>query len=368
MNSNLAHYYTTSLSHHYLLLILLLQIDPEEYPDLFLGVQLGGTTHKKLHPAILETGRIFATDTLLGGNARCRLMLRSLSKAIDDYVPTPTDNGDLRHHLLNQVLKPSFTYWTSECRPHSVSMGNAFTFCKSAVAALDRDNTSLEECKSILRENMEAYIQERIDYADLAIAHVACDKIVNGDVILTYANSEVIRVVLKEAHKTKKFRVIVVDAKPLLEGKALLRDLREAGLECTYILMNALSFVMKDVTKILLGAEALLSDGSVYARVGTACVALSANKDIPVLCCAETYKISNRVQLEAITNNELGNPQLVVEGSPLKDNLRVINLLYDLTPANMISGIVTEMGILPPTSVAVLLREMGNPQDAYSGF
>jgi translation initiation factor eIF-2B subunit delta len=46
-------------------------------------------------------------------------------------------------------------------------------------------------------------------------------------------------------------------------------------------------------------------------------------------------------------------------------NLRLLNLLYDLTPNEFVSGIVTEMGILPPTSVAVLLREM-NPQD--NGF
>ena len=246
-------------------------------------------------------------------------------------------------------------------------MGNAVTFVKSAVvAALDRD-MEWPDCQRVLLESIDAYVQERIDYADLAIAAVACDKISNhGDVILTYAYSETIRVVLQEAHaKQKKFRVIVVDSKPLLEGKLLLRELRESGLECTYILLNALSYVMKDVTKVLLGAKGLLNDGSVYGRVGTACVALSA-KDIPVLVCAETYKISHRVQLEAITNNEQGNPQQVVEGE-LGENLRVINLLFDLTPASFVSGIITEMGILPPTSVAVLLREM-NPQDPYSVF
>jgi translation initiation factor eIF-2B subunit delta len=350
------------------LLLLLLIPDPHEHGDLFFSVQLGGPLiHRptKLHPAVLETGRAYAMSSILGANARCRAMLLALRDAIGDYIP-PVD-GDLRNHVNNQVLKPSFTYWTQECRPHSVSMGNAFTFVKSAVvAALDRD-MAWEDCRLVLQESIDAYIQERINYADLAIASVAFEMISNGDVILTYAKSEAIQVVLLEAHKmkTKKFRVIVVDAKPLFEGKVLLRALREAGLDCTYILLNALSYVMKDVTKVLLGAKGLLNDGSVYGRVGTACVAMVA-KDIPVLVCAETYKISNRVQLEAFTNNEQGNPQDVVEGE-LGDNLRVINLLYDLTPAASISGIITEMGILPPTSVAVLLREM-TPQNAYSEF
>jgi translation initiation factor eIF-2B subunit delta len=110
----------------------------------------------------------------------------------------------------------------------------------------------------------------------------------------------------------------------------------------------------------LLGAAALMSDGSVLGRVGTACVALSAQRKTVLVCC-ETYKISSRVQLESITGNELGDPKCVYDGAK-EENLRTLNLLYDLTPSNYISGIVTEMGILPPTSVAVLLREM-NPRE-----
>jgi translation initiation factor eIF-2B subunit delta len=125
-----------------------------------------------------------------------------------------------------------------------------------------------------------------------------------------------------------------------------------------------------------------MSDGSILSRVGSASVALMAKShNVPVLVCCETYKISNRVQLESITWNELGNPEDVLsptmsshtwneESDEKKEsgvggncnNLRLLNLLYDLTPSEFVSGIVTEMGILPPTSVAVLLREM-NPQD-----
>jgi hypothetical protein len=65
---------------------------------------------------------------------------------------------------------------------------------------------------------------------------------------------------------------------------------------------------------------------------------------IPVLVCAETYKIANRVQLEAlVTHNELGaplaNPQEDGrEDDKIKKNLTPITLLYDLTPASFVSG------------------------------
>jgi translation initiation factor eIF-2B subunit delta len=74
--------------------------------------------------------------------------------------------------------------------------------------------------------------------------------------------------------------------------------------------------------------------------------------------------------LESITLNELGNPETLLqtkkEGespSTTTPKFKVLNLLYDVTPSEYVSGIVTELGIIPPTSVAVLLSEM-NPQDA----
>jgi len=149
--------------------------------------------------------------------------------------------------------------------------------------------------------------------------------------------------------------------------------------------------MMREVTKVFLGASALMSNGSVLSRVGTACVALLANANhIPVLVGCETYKICNRVQLESITGNELGDAEEVAftdcarvgpsnrwgeekkkDGGVLSDwkkqpNLKLLNLIYDLTPSSAVTGIVTEVGILPPSSVAVLLREM-NPDSAFKG-
>lgn len=336
---------------------------------------MGGSTNNNsgtkvaLHPYVLALGEQYAKGVVRGGNGRCKAMLRVFQQVVRDYEP-PKDCRDVRHNLDHDVLKPSFQYWTLRCRPHSVSMGNAFTFLKIAVMSLDRDPTKLEESKQTLMDTMEEYIQQRITFADTAISKHSSTKIVNGDVILTYANSDVISHLLTEAASNNniKFTVIVVDSKPLLEGKKLVQKLTKAGIQCSYVLLNALSYVLGEVTKVFLGASALMSDGSVLSRVGTACIALMArSKHIPVLVCCETYKISNRVQLESITGNELGNPLHFSSSEEKVDNLSLINPLYDLTPSKFVSGIVTEMGILPPTSVAVLLREM-NPQDNNGEF
>jgi translation initiation factor eIF-2B subunit delta len=296
-------------------------------------------------------------------------MLQVFLQVLEDYHPPTTE--DFRSHFDSNVLKPSFTYWTIHCRPHSVSMGNAFTFCKTAVASLDRD-ISWEQAKELLVESIEQFMQERLDYADQAIAHHALSKIEQGDVLLTFGNSQVISVLLETAKEQEKDCFVwVVDSRPLWEGKELLTKLEKAGISCGYINLNALTYVMSKVTKVFLGASALMSNGSIFGRVGTACVALLAqDHKIPVLVCCETYKISNRVQLESITYNEVGDPNSLTSSNHTKlddwketPNLKLLNLLYDVTPSEFVSGIVTEVGIIPPSSVAVLLREM-NPQDS----
>jgi translation initiation factor eIF-2B subunit delta len=361
-----------------------------------------------LHPAVIALGYQYSKGQIRGGNARCRAMLRVFHQVIGDFHGTTGQQGggDMRQQIDQLVLKPSFQYWTTSCRPHSVTMGNAFTFLKTVVGSVERD-MSRDEMVAVIQDNIETYIRERIDLAQQAIAQQPAlqlssltysngsnNKASPPQVILTYGNSEAIAAIflrMAQTTDTVAFRVIVVDSRPLLEGKHMLRKLRIAGIDCTYILLNALTYAMRDVTKVYLGASALMSDGGVLGRVGTACVALSAHMhNIPVLVCCESYKISNRVQLESITGNELGDPAQVAITSTVHvgsednesyansssatkkmnvlknwleiDNLRLLNLLYDLTPSDFVSGIVTELGIIPPTSVAVLLREM-NPQN-----
>lgn len=65
--------------------------------------------------------------------------------------------------------------------------------------------------------------------------------------------------------------------------------------------------LLQQVSKVLLGAHALLANGSVMSRVGTSQIALvSKAYNVPVLVCCETYKFCERVQTDSFVSNELG--------------------------------------------------------------
>lgn len=90
-------------------------------------------------------------------------------------------------------------------------------------------------------------------------------------------------------------------------GKILLSVLLAANIPTTYVLLPALSLILPRVSLCLLGTHSLLSNGSMFSRAGTAMVAmLLKEKGVPVICCCETYKFSERIMLDSIVGNEMG--------------------------------------------------------------
>ncbi|KAL3687579.1 hypothetical protein R1sor_013888 [Riccia sorocarpa] len=318
------------------------------------------------HPAVYKVGLQYLTGELVGGNARCMAMLLAFRDMIHDYS-TPPEKLLIRD--LTQKINSNVSFLNT-CRPLAISMGNAIKFLKTKVVNLP-DGLSEADAKATLIGEIDRFIQEKILYADKEIVKHAVQKIRDGDVCLTYGFSCVVEMILLKAHKLgKKFRVVVVDARPKLEGKKLLKKLLSEGLDCTYTHINAVSYIMQEVTRVFLGAASVLSNGTVYSRVGTASVAMVAHAfSIPVMICCETYKFHERVQLDSITANELGDPDALVnvcgrrdlkdlEGwSPEDKHLQLLNLTYDATPSDYVSMVITELGMVPPSSVPVILRE-----------
>lgn len=78
--------------------------------------------------------------------------------------------------------------------------------------------------------------------AAIAISLKVREKISNGDVILTYGCSSLIKRTLVEAFRDSeiKFRVIVVDSRPDHEGQEMLKSLAMLGINCTYVLINSI--------------------------------------------------------------------------------------------------------------------------------
>ncbi|KAH9943138.1 eukaryotic translation initiation factor 2B delta subunit [Epithele typhae] len=320
-----------------------------------------------IHPAIARTALQFSSFKIVGANARCIATLTAFKTVIQDYVTPP--NNTLSRHLMT-FLSPQISHLVA-ARPMSVTMGNAIRQVKLDISGSDIDLPE-QDAKKALYQKIDTYMHERIIIADQVIQETAGSKIKDGDVVLTYARSSVVEKVLLEAHSCgRNFSVIVVDSRPMLEGKRLLAVLSEAGIPCTYLLLPALGSVINEVSTVFVGAHSIHSNGAVYSRAGTALVAMMAKRhSVPVVVCCETYKFSESVQLDSFTKNELAplgdlfssfpntkpRESLTLENKP---NLEILNPLYDLTPPTCITAVVTEVGVIPPNSISSIPVALG---------
>lgn len=378
-----------------------------------------------VHPAILTLSLHYANHKIVGSTARLRAMLEVFKTLISDYQ-TP-ENTTLTRHLTGH-LSHQIEYLKSS-RPLSMSMGNAIRWLKQEISLVSIDMPE-QEAKKLLCSRIDDFTREKIDFSDQLIVENASQHITNGSTVLTFGHSEVLLQLFKYCvlEQKKSFNLVIVDSRPLYEGKKLLAKLidtkieeessetsllkkvvppsiTEKNLKINYLLINSLlSSILEDVDCVFLGAHAMLSNGHMYSRVGSAMVAMmSHNRNIPVLTCCELIKFSDRVQLDSVTTNELADPEDLLlnvaskqppqrkspaleqflkeiekedskkkKGSPAKKeeapqnplddwkklpSLNILNVMYDLTPPSYINKVVTELGSLPPLSVPVILRE-----------
>ncbi|KAL7987135.1 hypothetical protein Chor_006054, partial [Crotalus horridus] len=271
-----------------------------------------------------------------------QLLFYPVLQVIRDYT-TPA-NEELSRDLVNK-LKPYISFLT-QCRPLSASMGNAIKFLKKEISSLP-GTIREEKAKEQLQETIDKYEREKIFLAAEAISKFAFEKINDGDVILVYGCSSLVSRILCEAHANHRaFRVVVVDSQPRLEGRETLCRLVKQGVRCSYVLINAISYMLPEVgaLKCDMGREVLVEELKV---------------------CCETYKFCDRVQTDSFVSNELDDPDDLIgskgKRSPLSNwqeskSLRLLNLVYDVTPLELVDLVITELGMIPCTSVPVVLR------------
>jgi len=273
-------------------------------------------------------------------------------QVIESYE-TPPGNAFSRH-FVSHVLNKQIEYLT-ECRPMCFAMGNAIRLLKAKASKLDVDMVD-EDAIKVLCEAIDGFIQERIRYAELIIAKNAAALLQDGETVLTYGYSRLVRKALEKAwSEGKNIKVVIADDPYDQTGKDMAKMLRQMGLDVSYQPnLAGVTFRLQNTTLVLLGVEAIFANGSLYAPIGTSDVAMAARAlSKPVVALCETINVDrDRVAVDSLTYNEV-DPERCSE-----DDLR---LLFDCTKAKFVNMIVTEYeytsGVSPSETILAILRK-----------
>jgi ribose 1,5-bisphosphate isomerase len=162
-----------------------------------------------------------------------------------------------------------------------------------------------------------------------------------GSYVMTYSHSSTTRSVLL-ACKERLRRVIIPEGRPIDDGKALARILAEHGIPVAVITEAQMGRWVRDVDAIVVGADTVAPDGSVYNHIGTATLALLAEEaGVPMYALTHTLKTAPYDRPEDM--REENDPAEVWADPPV--GITVLNPAFDRTPAARIR-IITERGIL----------------------
>jgi methylthioribose-1-phosphate isomerase len=162
--------------------------------------------------------------------------------------------------------------------------------------------------------------------------------------------------VLYSAHERgKRFRVFADETRPLLQGARLTAwELRERGIDVTVICDNMAAQVMKEgrVQMVVVGADRIAANGDVANKIGTYGVAVLAHAHgIPFYVAAPSSTFDLSLASGDAIPIEQRDPREVTHGlgrQTAPDGVAVYNPAFDVTPARLITGIITEKGLIQP--------------------
>ena len=197
-----------------------------------------------------------------------------------------------------------------------------------------------------------------------ALGRFGAERIRPGDTIMTHCNAGALATasygtalgVIRAAWENgKNIRVIANETRPFLQGARLTAyELHKDGIPVTVACDNACALLMRRgmVQCVVVGADRIAANGDTANKIGTCGVALLAREHgIPFYVAAPLSTIDRSIasgadipieERPAREVTHVGDTRICPDGVP------VFNFAFDVTPAALITGIVTEQGVLEP--------------------
>jgi len=286
--------------------------------------------------AVMQHCRALAPDTFLG---------RARSAA--DYLAGARPTAVNLKWALDRCMKHLETVAAG------VSAGSADALMDALLdEALEILHEDMELCKSIGRNGLPVF-EDRTGLG--VLTHCNAGALATSDYGTALAP-------IYRAHETGLApRVFADETRPLLQGARLtVWELQRSGVDVTLICDNTAAAVMREgrIDLVIVGADRIAANGDTANKIGTYGVAvLARHHDIPFYVAAPYSTIDP----ELVTGEEIPieqrDPDEVRRGFgklTAPEDCKVYSPAFDVTPAALIAGIITERGILrPPYTEAI---------------
>jgi ribose 1,5-bisphosphate isomerase len=220
------------------------------------------------------------------------------------------------------------------------------------------EESSIEKAHALGRmvvSNVDIFLRN-LETSRERIAEIGAKRIHDGSVIFTHCHSSTVTRLLARARKDgKNFNVICTETRPAFQGRITAREMVDLGIETTFIVDSAARSFMGNVDVVIVGADAVTSEGNVVNKIGTSSIAVLAYEARkPFYVVSELLKFDPETLYGECEKIEQRNPLEVWKEAPKK--LVVQNPAFDVTPRRYIHGFICEEGLIAPQSIVEVVH------------
>jgi methylthioribose-1-phosphate isomerase len=221
---------------------------------------------------------------------------------------------------------------------------------------------TLEEAKRVILNEALKMAQEDIE-TNRKIGAYGLKILRDGDMVLTHCNAgslatvaygTALGVIRAARDSGKRLSVIATETRPVMQGSRLTAfELLHDGIDVSLITDTAVGHMMAigAVNHVIVGADRVLRTGHVFNKIGTYQVAILANKhNVPFYVAAplSTFDFESSPADVIIEDRSVEEVVKVGKRRIAPKGVRVFNPAFDMTPPELITGIITERGVLNP--------------------
>ena len=225
-----------------------------------------------------------------------------------------------------------------------------------------KENNSVDEIKESIIDKAKQMADEDIKINQEMGKH-GSQLFKNNDSVMTHCNAGALAtvgygtalgVIRATKESGKNIKVIATETRPVQQGSRLTAfELKHDGIDVTIIPDTAVGYTMANnlVNRVVVGADRILRTGHVYNKIGTYQVATMAKQhNIPFYVAAplSTFDLKSNTEDVIIEQRNASEVTGIGDKKTAPDDISVINPAFDLTTPDLISGIITEKGVIKP--------------------
>lgn len=285
-------------------------------------------------------------------------------KGLKLYLSSQKDDSNFSNYLLfkNEVLNKA--NYLAEARKNEPLAKNGVKYLRTILKEREKDLIAQQfpQWKNAVNQSADEYLhiienakEKIIENSNSVFDEFEANKNAKVKGIFTHCHSStavsIIVNYIKKQVKQNEFRVVCTETRPRYQGRITAKNLLKHNINTSLVVDSGAEGIILDKSNskidiAFIGADQLTPEGDGINKIGSWGIALASyvDKD-PIYIVTSLLKIDLNTHKEDVVI-EMRNPDEVWDNAP--KNLNVLNPAFEIIDKELLSGYITEAGVIRP--------------------